>query len=77
MSIKSVEILDEGLNVFWSNNSLTCYPWFWLKDHSENSDDLHPDTKQRQIDSFTKTLEYNVFKVWLDEDAKNVFIEWT
>ena len=76
MSIKSVEILDEGLNVFWSNNSLTCYPWFWLKDHSENKDDLHPDTKQRQIDSFTKTLEYNVFKVWLDEDSKNVFIEW-
>ena len=77
MSIKYIEMLEEGLNVFWNNNSLTCYPWFWLKDHSESEDDLHPDTKQRQIDSFTKALEYNVDKVWLDEDAKNVFIKWT
>jgi len=56
MLIKSIESLDRGLNVFWSDDSLSCYPWFWLRDHSESKEDLHPDTKQRQIDSFSEPL---------------------
>ena len=53
MLIKSIESLDIGLNVFWSDDSMSCYPWFWLRDHSESKEDLHPDTRQRQIDSFS------------------------
>jgi len=74
--IKSIESLDKGLNVFWSDNSLSCYPWFWLRDHSESKEDLHPDTKQRQIDSFSKPLNNIVNKIWLDGSTKNIFIKW-
>jgi hypothetical protein len=42
MLIISIESLDDGLNVYWSNNTSSCYPWFWLRDHSESSEDLHP-----------------------------------
>jgi trimethyllysine dioxygenase len=76
MLIKSLESLDDVLNVFWSDNSLSCYPWFWLRDHSESKEDLHPDTKQRQIDLFSESLNYTVNKIWLDENAKSIFIKW-
>ncbi|MDC1536803.1 trimethyllysine dioxygenase [Candidatus Thioglobus sp.] len=76
MLIKSIELLDKGLNVLWSNNSLSCYPWFWLRDHSESKEDLHPDTKQRQIDSFSVPLNNSVNKVWLDESSESIFIKW-
>ena len=76
MLIKSIESLDDGLNVFWSDNSLSCYPWFWLRDHSESEEDLHPDTKQRQIDSFSEPLNNTIKKVWLDEDAESIFVKW-
>ena len=76
MIIKSIESLKDVLNVNWSDNSLSSYPWFWLRDHSESKEDLHPDTKQRQIDSFSKPLNNTVSKIWLDEDSQNMFIKW-
>jgi len=76
MLIKSIESLNKGLNVYWSDNSLSFYPWFWLRDHSESKVDLHPDTKQRQIDLFSESLSDTVTKIWLDESSENIFIKW-
>ena len=76
MLIKSIESLDKGLNVFWSDDSLSCYPWFWLRDHSESKKDLHPDTKQRQIDSFSEPLNNTVNDIWLDGSSESIFIKW-
>jgi len=76
MLIKSIESLSDGLNILWSDNSSSCYPWFWLRDHSESKEDLHPDTKQRQIDSFSASLDNTVNKIWLDSSSKNIFIKW-
>ena len=53
MTIQSINSTDEGLEIFWSDSNVSCFPWFWLRDHSESLMDLHPDTKQRQIDSFS------------------------
>jgi len=77
MLIKSIESLDKGLNVFWNDDSLSCYPWFWLRDHSESKEDLHPDTKQRQIDSFSEPLTNTVNDVWLDVSSESIFIQWS
>jgi trimethyllysine dioxygenase len=76
MLIKSIESLDKGLNIFWSDNSLSNYPWFWLRDHSESIEDLHPDTKQRQIDSFSHPLDNNASKVWVDKSSESVYVKW-
>ena len=76
MSIKSIKSVDEGLNIFWSDDTSTCYPWFWLRDHSESIEDLHPETKQRQIDSFTEKLNNSVKKVWIDRLNESIFVEW-
>ena len=66
MTIQSIHSTDEGLEIFWSDSNVSCFPWFWLRDHSESSVDLHPDTKQRQIDSFSTPLDNTVSKVCLD-----------
>ena len=76
MFIKAIDSLDEGLNIFWSDNSSSCYPWFWLRDHSESEEDLHPDTKQRQIDSFSEPLNNTVNDIWLDGSSESIFIKW-
>jgi len=76
MLIKSIESLNDGLNILWSDDSLSCFPWLWLRDHSESEVDLHPDSKQRQIDIFTSTFNNSVSKVSLDKDSKHILIKW-
>ena len=77
MLIKSIESLNDGLNVLWSDSSSSCFPWLWLRDHSESKADLHPDSKQRQIDIFTNPPNNSVDKVFLDQNSKHVVIKWT
>ena len=77
MLIKSIKSLNNGLNIFWSDSSSSCYPWLWLRDHSQSQGDLHPDSKQRQIDVFSNPPSNSVNKVSLDKDSKHVFIKWT
>ncbi len=76
MNIQSIKPSDKGLEVFWDDSDRSCFSWFWLRDHSESIVDLHPDTLQRQIDSFTRPLDNTVSKVWLDEGMENVYIKW-
>ena len=76
MLIKSIEPVNDGLNIFWSNNSSSCFPWLWLKDHSESKVDLHPDTKQRQIDVFSNPLNISVDKVSIDKNSNHILIKW-
>ena len=64
------------MEVFWDDSDKSCFPWFWLRDHSESVVDLHPDTLQRQIDSFSAPLDNTVSKVWLDDGMENVYIKW-
>ena len=76
MSIKSFESLNDGLNILWSDNSSSCFPWLWLRDHSENQLDLHPDSKQRQIDDFSNPPNNSIDKVLIDKKSQYVLIKW-
>ena len=76
MLIKSIESLNDGLNILWDDNSSSCFPWLWLRDHSESEVDLHPDSKQRQIDVFTEAPNNAVSKVSLDKNSRNVLVKW-
>ena len=76
MLIKSIEILNEGLDIVWSNDSSSCFPWLWLRDHSESEVDLHSDSKQRQVDIFSSPPNNSVDKVSLDNNSKHILIKW-
>jgi len=76
MLIQSIKSSNDGLNILWSDNSLSCYPWLWLRDHSESVADLHPDSRQRQVDVFSNTPNNSVKKVTLNSNSKSILIHW-
>jgi trimethyllysine dioxygenase len=76
MLIKSIKSLNDGLRILWSDGSSSCYPWLWLRDHSENQVDLHPDSKQRQIDVFSNPPNNSVNKVSLNKNSQYILINW-
>jgi len=76
MLIKSIESLSNGLNILWSDNSSSCFPWLWLKDHSESKVDLHPDSKQRQINVFNNLTNNSADQVLLNKNSKLILIKW-
>ena len=49
----SITRLDAGrhLAIHWSDNTVTEFPWLWLRDHAHDPATLHPVTQQRQLHS--------------------------
>ena len=76
MLIKSIKSLNDGLNILWDDNSSSCFPWLWLRDHSESEVDLHPDSKQRQIDIFSETPDDSINNAIIDQNNKNIIVKW-
>ena len=76
MLIKSLKPQNDGLNVIWNDGSYEIFPWLWIRDHSENEKDLHPDSKQRQIDVFSKTPDDAVIETKVDQNSKKVVVRW-
>ena len=76
MLIKSTESLNDGLKILWDDKSSSHFPWLWLRDHSESKVDLHPDSKQRQIDVFSIPPNNSIDKVLLENNSKHILIKW-
>ena len=76
MIIQSIKPQSDGLNVYWNNGTSSCFPWLWIRDHSESEVDLHPDSKQRQIDVFSETPDNTIINSTIDHKNKRVIIRW-
>ena len=76
MSIQSVKPQNEGLSVLWNDGSSDVFPWIWIRDHSESEKDLHPDSKQRQIDVFSNKLDNSIISAEIQKKSKNVIVKW-
>ena len=76
MSIKSLKPQNDGLNIIWNDGSYEIFPWLWIRDHSESEKDLHPNSKQRQIDVFSETPQDSVIETVVDQDSKKVVVRW-
>ena len=76
MIIQSIKPQSDGLNVFWNNGTSSCFPWLWIRDHSENEIDLHPDSKQRQIDVFSETPDNSINQADIDQNKKYIIVKW-
>ena len=76
MSIQSIKPQNEGLSVLWNDGSSDVFPWIWIRDHSESEKDLHPDSKQRQIDVFSNKLDNSIISAEIQKKTKNVIVKW-
>jgi len=48
----------------------------WLKDHCPSPQCLHPDTRQRQIDTFSIPEDIKAHAVAIEENGRVLKIEW-
>jgi trimethyllysine dioxygenase len=76
MIIQSIKPQRDGLNVVWNNGISSCFPWLWIRDHSENEIDLHPYSKQRQIDVFSETPDNSINQADIDQNKKYIIVKW-
>jgi trimethyllysine dioxygenase len=77
MLIQSIKSQNDGLNIYWNNGTSSCFPWLWIRDHSESEVDLHPSSKQRQIDVFTEIPDNSINNAIIDQKSQNVMVRWT
>lgn len=49
---------------------------FWLRDHCQSSQSLHPETKQRLINTFTIPADIAASSVALEENGRVLRIDW-
>jgi trimethyllysine dioxygenase len=54
IAISSLHLDRKSLEVSWNDNTVTRYPWIWLRDHAHDDGTMHPVTQQRQL--FTAAL---------------------
>ena len=66
----------ESLTVQWQNDTTSEYSWFWLKDHGEDTASLHPDTLQRETDTFSIDPSIQAVSVNLYIDGSGLSIQW-
>jgi trimethyllysine dioxygenase len=76
MSIQSINPKNDGLNIVWNDGTSSCFPWLWIKDHSEAEADLHPHSKQRQIDVFSQKTDNSIINASINQDSKNIMVKW-
>ena len=76
MSIKSIKPQNDGLSVLWIDGCSDLFPWIGIRDHCESEKDLHPDSKQRQIDVFSNKIDNSIVNVEIQKKSKNVIVKW-
>ena len=75
--VDKIEVLNEGLKVFFSNNSEDTFPIIWLRDHAK--DESNWDERSNQRKTFTAKLNPNIKikNANISKEGKYVDIIWS
>ncbi|OUS38034.1 hypothetical protein A9R01_03845 ['Osedax' symbiont bacterium Rs2_46_30_T18] len=76
MIIKNVTATPSGLIVLWADQSSMTFSWFWLMDHSDDSQSVNSQTLQRNVDTFSIPLDIVADAAGLNAAATLVKINW-
>lgn len=75
--LASASIVDGGVAVTWHGSSLRSqYTAFWLRDHCHAPESLHPQTLQRQVDTFSIPADIAASTVELADDGRQLRVTW-
>ena len=67
MSIQSIDTQIDGLNVVWRDGSSSCFPWLWIRDHSESGVDIS------QIFILSHYLKFSITNIFYISDHALVY----
>ncbi|MGF1608216.1 MAG: trimethyllysine dioxygenase [Kiloniellales bacterium] len=75
--ISNAKVIDGAVEVTWSDGAAKSrFPFFWLKDHCHSAEGLHPETRQRQVDTFTIPADIAPAQLAVEEDGQLLRIQW-
>ncbi len=67
----------EGLDISVNGQPARHYTWQWLRDHSNDPASVHPDTMQRQVDTFLLPPDLHANNTRLTETRTGQVLELT
>jgi trimethyllysine dioxygenase len=77
IALKDVKLAGRHVELAWANGrSGDLFSLLWLKDHCPSPKCLHPDTKQRQIDTFAIPETLSASNVALEENGRVLRVDW-
>src|ERR1700678_4620195 len=75
--LNAVKIVDGEVEVSWVNKfPPDRFSPVWLRDHCHSKESLHPDTLQRQVDTFRIPVDISPAKLEIADGGRTLRIEW-
>lgn len=77
LALKDVKLAGRHVELAWSNGRAgDRFSLLWLKDHCPGDTCLHPDTRQRQIDTSAIPEDIAASAVALEENGRVLRVDW-
>ncbi|HET6160265.1 MAG TPA: trimethyllysine dioxygenase [Dongiaceae bacterium] len=77
VALRDVKLADRHVELSWADGRTgDQFSLLWLKDHCPSPQCLHPDTKQRQIDTFAIPEDIAARSVAIEENGRVLRIDW-
>ena len=75
--LSAARLVDDELEVSWRGDAAPGrFSPFWLRDHCHSKESLHPETLQRQVDTFTIPVDIAPAKLEIADSGRTLRIEW-
>jgi trimethyllysine dioxygenase len=75
--LSGAKLIDNEVELSWQGRASTGrFSPFWLRDHCHSRESLHPDTLQRQVDTFAIPADIAPEKLELGEGGATLRIVW-
>jgi trimethyllysine dioxygenase len=75
--LSAAKLIDGEVEVSWAGQpSSQRFSPFWLRDHCHSKHSLHPDTLQRQVDTFSIPTDIVPADIEIGPDGKELRIVW-
>src|ERR1700744_100100 len=75
-TLRDARIVEGEIEVSWTDGAVSRFSPFWLRDHCHAPESLHPDTLQRQVDTFAIPRDIAAESVALEEDGATLRVIW-
>lgn len=76
LTINSVKLNEDSIDIEWSNKTKANFRLFWLRDHCREAESFNLSTHQREVDTFALPKVPPVKAVELSEDKQGVVVSW-
>jgi trimethyllysine dioxygenase len=75
--LSGARVIEGEIETSWRNKQSSCrFSPFWLRDHCHSKESLHPDTLQRQVDTFAIATDIAPASVEIIDGGKTLRVVW-